>query len=63
MDVEAFEKRISQYLKKSKEEQVLYFAWHCAVRALPFLSVEGSLCILGKTRATAIFIYYFFYSG
>ena len=39
MDVEAFEKRISQYLKKSKEEQVLYFAWHCAVRALPFLSV------------------------
>lgn len=42
MDVEAFEKRIGQYLKKLREEQVLYFAWHCAVRALPFLSMGGN---------------------
>ena len=42
MDREDFRKRIKKELKKMSREQVVFFARLCAVRALPFIGVEGN---------------------
>ena len=41
MKQEAFKKKIEQGLEKLDKEQVVNFAWRCAVRALPFLGSRG----------------------
>ncbi len=41
MDLEEFQKKVEQELKKLDRQQVIHFAWRCAVRALPFLGSKG----------------------
>ncbi|NOU19042.1 MAG: hypothetical protein HOO91_15910 [Bacteroidales bacterium] len=42
MDTEVFREKVKKELRKLDREDVLHFAWRCAVRALPFLGVEGN---------------------
>jgi len=42
MDTEIFRKQVEEELKKMSGEQIVFFAWLCAVRALPFLCSEGN---------------------
>ncbi|MCL2323819.1 MAG: ADP-ribosylation factor-like protein [Oscillospiraceae bacterium] len=42
MNDEAFKEQIEKELKKMKREQIVFFAWLCAVRALPFIGVRGN---------------------
>jgi len=42
MNEEKFRKKVQQELEKLNKEQVVHFAWRCAVRALPFLGHTGS---------------------
>ncbi len=42
MNRETFRKKIEQELKTLNKEQTIKFAWHCAVRALPFLGSQGN---------------------
>ena len=37
-----FNQKIEQELKNLTKEQVIHFAWLCAVRALPFIGSKGS---------------------
>ena len=42
MNREEFKKKVEQELTQLNKEQVVHFAWRCAVRALPSLGSEGS---------------------
>ncbi len=42
MDLDAFEQEVKQELKKLDHQQIVHFAWRCAVRALPFLGNRGN---------------------
>jgi hypothetical protein len=42
MDTETFRKKVEEELKTLDREQIVYFAWLCAVRALPYLGVNGN---------------------
>lgn len=45
-----FRQTIEQELKTFKNDQVVHFAWLCAVRALPFLGVNGNFNFWGEER-------------
>jgi small GTP-binding protein len=57
---EKFKKNVKQELKKLNREQVVHFAWRCAVRALPFLGSDGSFGFWNK-KARQKHIYSIFY--
>ncbi|MGR3218898.1 MAG: hypothetical protein ACUZ8H_03650 [Candidatus Anammoxibacter sp.] len=48
MKQESFKKKIEQELEKLNKEQVVNFAWRCAVRALPFLGNRGNFDFWNK---------------
>ena len=48
MDQKTFEKQVEQELKKLSKEQIIHFAWLCAVRALPFLGSKGNFSFWDK---------------
>ncbi|MDH6303848.1 small GTP-binding protein [Parabacteroides sp. PF5-5] len=41
MDNDAFKRQVRKELEKLDREEIVHFAWRCAVRALPFLGSEG----------------------
>jgi len=50
MDAEIFKKEVEKQLKTLNREQVVYFAWLCAVRALPFLGADGNFNFWKKEK-------------
>lgn len=42
-ELEVFQEQIDKKLKKLDKEQLVRFAWRCAVRALPFIGANGNL--------------------
>ena len=42
MDNIIFEDQLKNKLQKMTEEQIVLFAWLCAVRALPFIGAKGN---------------------
>ena len=42
MDNETFRKQVENKLKKMSREQIVFFTWLCAVRALPFIGKNGN---------------------
>jgi hypothetical protein len=60
MNQETFEKKIKQELQKLDREQVVRFAWRCAMRALPFLGGSGSFNFWDKENRQK-YIYAIFY--
>lgn len=61
MNRETFEKKIWKELKKLNKEQVVNFAWRCAIRALPFLGGSGSFNFWNK-KYRQKYIYAIFYA-
>ncbi len=48
MNKEKFRKQVQKELEKFNKEQVVNFAWRCAVRALPFLGSNGNFNFWNK---------------
>ena len=46
MDRETFKEQIENELQKMSREKILFFAWLCAVRALPFIGARGHFAYL-----------------
>jgi len=50
MDSVPFKKKLEPELEKLTKEQLVHFAWLCAVRALPFLGCEGNFYFWEKNE-------------
>ena len=61
MNREKFNKKVEQELENLTREQVVHFAWRCAVRALPFLGSDGSFNFWDK-KDRQKYIYDIFYA-
>jgi len=50
MDKETFKEQIKRELQKMSRGQIVFFAWLCAVRTLPFISVKGNFSYLEENN-------------
>lgn len=57
MAAKSFEEQVEEALEGLPKEQIVAFAWRCAVRALPFLGAKGDFDFwkrkIGKNICTA----------
>jgi len=61
MNEEEFKRKIKKKLNAMKKEQVVFFSWLSAIRALPFIGYKGNFAFwTGKLRMK--YLYAFFYS-